>query len=130
MTYSPEEVEKIKLYAKHRGVRIILELDSPSHAGAGWQWGDTKGLGNLAVCVDKDDWRKYSIQPPSGQLNPVNENTFNVLRDIYNDMLAILGTDSVIHLGGDEVNKLILNLNFITRIFHFSNQFSGPEIFI
>ncbi|KAF7989910.1 hypothetical protein HCN44_008584 [Aphidius gifuensis] len=103
MTYSPEEIEKIKLHAKHRGVRIIIEIDTPSHAGSGWQWGPTEGLGNLAVCVDKEPWRKYCIQPPCGQLNPVNENTFDVLKDIYNDVLSIMGNDSILHLGGDEV---------------------------
>lgn len=103
MTYSSVDVERIKLYAKHRGVRIIFEIDTPSHSGSGWQWGPAEGLGNLAVCVDKEPWRKYCIQPPCGQLNPVNENTFDVLKDIYNDVLSVIGHNSILHLGGDEV---------------------------
>lgn len=104
MIYSPEDLNYIVTYAKYRGVRIILELDSPSHAGAGWEWGESAGLGALAVCVNKEPWREFCIQPPCGQLNPVNPHTLEVLKDIYKDTLALLGTSSVIHLGGDEVS--------------------------
>ncbi|XP_057323366.1 chitooligosaccharidolytic beta-N-acetylglucosaminidase-like [Microplitis mediator] len=103
MIYSPEDLNYIVTYAKYRGVRIILELDSPSHAGAGWEWGESAGLGALAVCINKEPWRDFCIQPPCGQLNPVNPHTLEVLKDIYKDTLALLGTSSVIHLGGDEV---------------------------
>ncbi|KAH0540815.1 chitooligosaccharidolytic beta-N-acetylglucosaminidase [Cotesia glomerata] len=103
MIYTPEDLSYIVTYAKYRGVRIILELDSPSHAGAGWEWGEAAGLGALAVCINKEPWRDFCVQPPCGQLNPVNPRTLDVLKDIYRDTLALLGTNSIIHLGGDEV---------------------------
>lgn len=37
--YSPEDVKDLSNYAKIRGVRVLVEIDSPAHAGAGWQWG-------------------------------------------------------------------------------------------
>lgn len=37
--YSPEDVKDLVDYGRVRGVRIIVEIDSPAHAGAGWQWG-------------------------------------------------------------------------------------------
>lgn len=103
MMYTLDNIRYIVNYAKHRGVRIILELDFPSHAGAGWDWGESSGLGQLAVCINKEPWRDYCIQPPCGQLNPVNPNTFDVIRDIYSDILSVLDSDSLIHFGGDEV---------------------------
>ena len=102
-TYTASDIAVVIKYAKVRGVRVILELDSPSHAGAGWEWGPENGLGNLAVCVNRQPWREFCIQPPCGQLNPVNPNTFSTLKNMYKDVLDILGTNSVLHLGGDEV---------------------------
>lgn len=103
MIYTPEDMGQINNYAKFRGVKVILELDSPAHAGTGWEWGEAEGLGKLAVCVEQQPWRNFCIQPPCGQLNPVNPNVFDVLKDIYSDFISIMGNDSVLHLGGDEV---------------------------
>lgn len=38
--YTPDDVKDLTDYAKIRGVRIVVEIDSPAHAGAGWQWGE------------------------------------------------------------------------------------------
>lgn len=38
--YTPDDVKDLADYAKIRGVRIVVEIDSPAHAGAGWQWGE------------------------------------------------------------------------------------------
>jgi hexosaminidase len=103
-------MQNIKKYANARGVRIILEIDSPSHAGAGWEWGESESLGNLAVCVNQQPWREFCIQPPCGQLNPVNPNTFNVLRNIYKQLLTTFGRHGMMHLGGDEVRTMPLLL--------------------
>lgn len=37
--YTPEDVRDLVQYARIRGIRILIEIDSPAHAGAGWQWG-------------------------------------------------------------------------------------------
>ncbi|XP_014217031.1 probable beta-hexosaminidase fdl [Copidosoma floridanum] len=37
--YSPDDIKDLSSYAKVRGVRVLVEIDSPAHAGAGWQWG-------------------------------------------------------------------------------------------
>ena len=103
MIYTQEDLSDIVVYAKFRGVRVILELDSPSHVGAGWEWGPIEGLGKLAVCINRQPWRDYCVQPPCGQINPVNSNTYDVLRDIYKDVLDIIGSKNILHFGGDEV---------------------------
>lgn len=101
--YRTSEIESIIKYAKYRGIRVIIELDSPAHAGHGYQWGPDFGLGNLAVCVDSQPWRKSCIQPNCGQLNPANPNIYSVLRDLFQDIHDFNGIDELFHLGGDEV---------------------------
>lgn len=103
MTYSLGEIRYIIDYAKKRGVRVIFELDAPSHAGNGWQWGPEAEMGNLAVCVNKMPWRQYCIQPPCGQLNPANSNVFKVLKKLYKELLDIFPHQEYFHMGGDEV---------------------------
>lgn len=90
-------------YAKFRGIRVIMEFDSPAHAGNGFQWGPEYGMGDLAVCVNQQPWRSYCIEPPCGQLNPVNPNLYKVLKDIYLDIYDMIEPDELFHMGGDEV---------------------------
>lgn len=101
--YRQLDIESIIKYAKYRGVRVIMELDAPAHAGHGFQWGPEYGLGNLAVCVDSQPWRKSCIQPNCGQLNPANPNLYSVLKDLYTDIRDYKESEEFVHLGGDEV---------------------------
>ncbi|KAK5642308.1 hypothetical protein RI129_008475 [Pyrocoelia pectoralis] len=102
--YRPNDIRHLIRYAKLRGIRIILEMDAPSHSGNGWQWGVDAGLGELAVCVNKMPWRYYCIQPPCGQLNPVNRNLYTVLTNLYQDFHDLFPESGVFHMGGDEVH--------------------------
>ena len=101
--YTQKEIKEVVKYGYYRGVRVMLELDAPAHAGNGWQWGPTAGLGDLAVCVNQQPWRKYCIEPPCGQLNPANPNLYRVLRDVYAEMLDMSQKSEILHMGGDEV---------------------------
>jgi N-acetyl-beta-hexosaminidase len=115
--YTPQDVASLLEYARLRGVRIIMELDAPSHSGNGWQWGEAAGLGQLAVCVNQQPWRKYCIQPPCGQLNPTNPNLYRVLRDLYRDILDIFPQGEPLHMGGDEASSsnVLLELRGTTQ---------------
>lgn len=101
--YHPEDLEELITYAKIRGVKILFEIDAPSHAGNGWQWGPEAGLGELAVCVNKEPYRSYCIQPPCGQLNPINPNVYKVLSEIYRYISSKIPHQSIFHMGGDEL---------------------------
>ncbi|XP_046411692.1 chitooligosaccharidolytic beta-N-acetylglucosaminidase [Neodiprion fabricii] len=101
--YSTEDVKLILKYGKARGVRVIPELDMPAHSGAGWEWGEEAGLGRLGVCIGSQPWQEFCIQPPCGQLNPTNANLYNVLREIYKDIIDLWGPSEIFHMGGDEV---------------------------
>ena len=100
--YRPEDVEGIVHYAMVRGIKVLPEFDAPAHVGEGWQWGDKYGLGQLALCVNKEPWTQYCVEPPCGQLNPVNDNIYPILGNIYKDMSELFRSD-VFHMGGDEV---------------------------
>lgn len=101
--YTSTNIEELVTYAKIRGVRLLMEIDGPSHAGSGWQWGEQAGLGNLAVCVNQQPWRSFCIQPPCGQLNPANANVYKVLQQLYGDIQQMVPNAGVFHMGGDEV---------------------------
>lgn len=102
--YRLADIRSIIEYAKLRGVRVLLEIDAPAHAGYGWQWGQKAGLGDLAVCVNKQPWRSYCIQPPCGQLNPVNPNVSVVMKEVYKDLIQVNDGEVNFHMGGDEVH--------------------------
>jgi hexosaminidase len=101
--YRESEITALVKYAKYRGIRVIFELDGPSHVGHGWEWGPKYGLGDLAVCVDNQPWRKFCIQPNCGQLNVANANIYSVLKDIYSDIFNYQEKSEIFHMGGDEV---------------------------
>ena len=101
--YTPEDIREIVSYAKVRGVRVLPEFDAPAHVGNGWQFGEKEGLGKLAVCVNQEPWQDYCVEPPCGQLNPANENIYEVLGKLYEDFMELFDTD-MFHMGGDEVN--------------------------
>ena len=103
MTYSDSDIRDIVAYAELRGIAVIPELDSPAHAGNGWQFGEVDGLGPLALCVNAD----HPECPGSGGicnvLNPANPNLMVVLADIYADLVDLFPSDRF-HMGGDEVS--------------------------
>ena len=101
--YRPSDIQELVQYAMIRGVKITPELDAPSHMGAGWDWGPIYGLGDLGLCFDKQPWQEYCAQPPCGVINPINDNLYKVLGNIYKDMADLFQSD-MFHMGGDEVN--------------------------
>ena len=101
--YTPKDIREIVDYAKVRGVRVLPEFDAPAHVGNGWQFGESAGLGRLAVCVNQEPWQDYCVEPPCGQINPVNQNVYPVLGKLYQDFFELFDVE-MFHMGGDEVN--------------------------
>jgi len=98
--YSAHDITSLVQYAKEHAVRIIPEIDVPAHTNQGWQWGEQEGLGELVLC--RDGWTTHGLEPPTGQLNIVNPALYQVLDDVYHDIVSLFQSD-VFHLGGDEV---------------------------
>lgn len=102
--YRASDVVRIVSYARVRGVRVLVEIDAPAHAGNGWQWGESHGLGNLSVCINQQPWKSYCGEPPCGQLNPDNPHMYQVLGKLYQDLVELTNVTDIFHLGGDEVD--------------------------
>ncbi|XP_053612207.1 chitooligosaccharidolytic beta-N-acetylglucosaminidase isoform X2 [Plodia interpunctella] len=101
-TYSVEDIREVVEYALVRGVRVIPEFDAPAHVGEGWQ--DS----NLTVCFKAEPWRNYCVEPPCGQFNPIKDELYQYLEDIYMDMAEAFKPD-IFHMGGDEVSEKCWN---------------------
>lgn len=104
--YTSADLDMLIKYARIRGIRVLMEIDGPAHAGNGWQWGPESGLGNLAVCVNTQPWRQSCLQPPCGQLNPANPNLYLILKNVFRDLVDRLPAGEFFHMGGDEVRSL------------------------
>lgn len=102
--YTHDDIREIVEFAEVRGIQIIPEIDAPAHAGNGWQFGSEKGLGELSLCINQKPWNNYCGEPPCGQLNPKNNNTYVVLQKLYEELLKLTKTTDYFHMGGDEVN--------------------------
>ncbi|KAJ8925414.1 hypothetical protein NQ315_009246 [Exocentrus adspersus] len=95
--YTPDDVSGIINYGREQGVRIIPEFDAPAHVGEGWQQTD------FITCFNWVPWQKYCSEPPCGQFDPTNRELYDVIEDIYGDMISQFHPD-IFHMGGDEVN--------------------------
>ena len=117
--YTKADVKRIIEYSRLHGVRVLPEFDQPAHCGNGWQWGKEAGLGELAVCVNKDPWEEFCVEPPCGQLNPANDKLYPILEKIYKEYLNMFDSD-LFHAGGDEVKtyfvKNVLNLLLLINV--------------
>lgn len=103
--YTPDDVKNIVRRARLRGIRVLIEVDTPAHVGRAWTWGPPQGLGHLAHCVEMEPWSTYCGEPPCGQLNPKNPHVYALLERVYNEIIQLTGVDDVFHLGGDEVSE-------------------------
>lgn len=104
MIYSASDVKDVVEFARIRGIRVLIEIDTPAHSGNGWNWGPAHGMGELALCVNQQPWELYCGEPPCGQLNPSNPKVYEVLLDLYKDILELSKEKEIFHIGGDEVN--------------------------
>ncbi|XP_050316391.1 chitooligosaccharidolytic beta-N-acetylglucosaminidase-like isoform X2 [Anthonomus grandis grandis] len=100
--YDNSTIMHIIEYARIRGIRVVPELDSPAHVAEGWL---QKGV---ITCFNWTPWSTYCAEPPCGQFDPSKEELYDLLEDVYGDMLAQFGTE-VFHMGGDEVNMACWN---------------------
>ena len=91
--YTVGDVEGVVEYARKRGVRVMVEIDTPGHA-ASW----CKGYPE--VCPSTE-----CTQP----LNPSTNATFDLIEGLFKDLTGGkkgegIFPDDIMHLGGDEVD--------------------------
>ena len=99
--YTQNDVKEIINFAMLRGVRVIIEVDSPAHT---YSWG--KAYPELMTCNKiEDQVHKKCPEPPCGSLN-VKDHADEVLATVnlvWDDILAAKYQDDFVHLGGDEI---------------------------
>ncbi|KAF9906524.1 hypothetical protein EC991_000531 [Linnemannia zychae] len=99
MVYTKKDISDFVDYAQNRGIRVIPELDMPGHA---WSW--SGAFPEITTCLDGfPSYSRFSAEPPSGQLNPINPKTYQVIQGVYDQVLPLF-KDKFVHGGADEVN--------------------------
>lgn len=104
--YTTDQVKALVYRARLRGIRVIIEIDSPAHVVQALNWGP-EDRGDVVLCVDSD-----CENPPCGQLNPYNSYVFEILQNIYADIIELTGVDDIFHLGGDDISLNCLAEHF------------------
>lgn len=105
MRYAVEDVAEIVEYGLSRGVRVMPEIDMPGHTGS---WGEA--YPEIMTCANKfwlpngaDDWgSRLAAEPGTGQLNPLNPKTYEVVSNVIRDV-ASLFPEQFYHAGADEI---------------------------
>lgn len=96
-TYSRSDVAEIIQYAFTRGIRVVPEVDTPGHTYS-WRHADPNIILNCAQFVTRAAYPGIN----SIAMDMTNDNTYNILRDVYTEVAEIF-SDSYLHVGGDEV---------------------------
>lgn len=89
--YTQSDVRRLIEYARLRGVRVMIEFDSPGH---------TRSIGEshpeiLTRCMA--DYAGYL-----GPVDPTKEATYDFMRKMFRELVEVF-PDQFIHLGADEV---------------------------
>ncbi|RJE23338.1 beta-hexosaminidase [Aspergillus sclerotialis] len=110
-TYSAADMRKIIKYARDRGVRVIPEVDMPSHSASGWKQVDPQ----MITCADSwwsnDVWPEHTaVEPNPGQLDIIYNGTYEVVKTVYDELSEIF-PDNWFHVGGDELQVNCFNFS-------------------
>ncbi|KAF7157078.1 hypothetical protein CNMCM5623_001066 [Aspergillus felis] len=114
-TYSHADLRRIIAYARARGIRVIPEVDMPSHSSSGWKQADPE----MVTCADSwwsnDVWKYHTaVQPNPGQLDIIYDKTYDIVRDVYNELSDVF-TDDWFHVGADEIQPNCFNFSSYVR---------------
>nr|XP_010910083.1 beta-hexosaminidase 2 [Elaeis guineensis] len=102
MRYSPSDVRKVVHFAMSHGVRVVPEIDTPGHTGS---WAGA--YPEIVTCANKfwspPGGEPLAAEPGTGQLNPLNPKTYQVVRNVLRDAAGLF-PEPFYHAGADEIN--------------------------
>ncbi|CAN0887879.1 Beta-hexosaminidase 2 [Linum grandiflorum] len=104
MRYSVGDVARIVQFGYEHGVRVIPEIDAPAHTGS---W--APAYPDIVTCANMFWWPagstwddRLASEPGTGQLNPLNPKTYQVVNNVLNDVVSLF-PEPFLHAGADEV---------------------------
>uniref|UniRef100_A0A914WR50 Beta-hexosaminidase n=1 Tax=Plectus sambesii TaxID=2011161 RepID=A0A914WR50_9BILA len=92
--YHQADIKRVIAYARLRGIRVIVEFDTPGHMGS-WGLGQP---GLLSDCF----YDNKTVNPLKNIVDPTKNETWSFLTTLFNEILSVF-PDNYIHMGGDEV---------------------------
>uniref|UniRef100_A0A8R7TFT7 Beta-hexosaminidase n=1 Tax=Triticum urartu TaxID=4572 RepID=A0A8R7TFT7_TRIUA len=104
MRYTVKDVKRIVEFAMSRGVRVVPEIDAPGHT-ASWAgaYPEAVSCAGKFWLPDASDWgTRLAAEPGSGQLNPLEPKTYEVVANIIDDITSMF-PEGFYHAGADEV---------------------------
>ncbi|GAQ45961.1 woronin body major protein [Aspergillus tubingensis] len=116
--YSHADMRNVVAYARARGVRVIPEIDMPSHSASGWKQVDPQ----MVTCVDSwwsnDNYALHTaVEPPPGHMDIIYNGTYDIVRQVYNELSEIF-PDNWFHVGADEIQPNCFNFSsYVTEWF-------------
>ena len=107
LVWSASDLKDVQSYAYARGIRPVVEFDSPGHT-ASIYWSNP----DLIAAYNEQPWGTYCNEPPSGQLKLNSPAVTSFYQKIYADILPRVKTyTDRFHTGGDELNANVYLLD-------------------
>ncbi|KAJ3073011.1 N-acetyl-glucosamine-6-phosphate deacetylase [Podochytrium sp. JEL0797] len=126
--YSYADVADVIAYAADRGIRVIPEFDTPAHTNA---LSLSPTLAKYVLCANGGAAGTNSFwptcpEPPCGNLNIADPGAAPAIGALLAEYAALF-TDSVMHLGGDEMENFCLGTSpeFMNLAFPTSTNISS-----
>ena len=105
--WSVQDLEKVQQYGWYRGVEVYLEIDMPGHTASIFH-----AYPDLVVAYNLQPWKKWALEPPSGQIRLDSPEVDDFLKTLFEDLLPRTRPyTSRFHLGGDEFNSEVYTLD-------------------
>ncbi|KAJ6643163.1 Beta-hexosaminidase subunit beta [Pseudolycoriella hygida] len=102
LIYEPSDVKHLIDFARDRGIRVVLEFDTPGHTQ-----GFGKAFPNLITPCFGDGvspgTANYPIHAAYEIFNPMDENTYTFMTEFLTEIVKNVSKDQYVHLGMDEV---------------------------
>ncbi|CAL8075956.1 unnamed protein product [Calicophoron daubneyi] len=99
--YTAEDIKEVVEFARMRGIRVIPEFDIPGHTLS-----LSRSMPELLSKCEIPSTSKTSFGP----LNPYNNKTYAFLKKLFTEVFGLF-QDEYVHLGGDEVETVCLDLD-------------------
>ncbi|CAL4199762.1 unnamed protein product, partial [Meganyctiphanes norvegica] len=117
--YYPQDIREIVEYANQRGIRVIPEIDTPAHAGAGWNFGEQEGKGKMVLCNDPTSFKCWSNSPEitnflTQQSREVNSRELFELWNTFQQTAFAKLSESVVETGvSKQVTPIVYSSSFV-----------------